>query len=457
MIPQHGQGRGGVHFRVFGFPVRVDPFFLIIVTALGLSTHTTLGGIVAWFVVVFVSVLIHELGHAFAARAVGAEAIGIELQSMGGLTAYRPRRALSRAEQIGVSLAGPFSGFALGTAALLLANVLDVSITNSRDNVLLFDVLWVNFGWGLFNLVPVLPLDGGMVMQNLLPGNEPVRARRAAVLSLVILAVAAAVSISMDFFFGVLYAALLGAFNVSLLMRTREDAPRTGDPGAAVMAAFERLERGDMTVLPALSEFARGAATSQQRTVVKERTVESLVRQGRTPEARSVLNAFPGQTGPSLYALVDTVEGVPHGLAMLDEQLTRSADAATARHAILGRVLTHRAGEVPGLFSALPPAARRADTLREAQYLAHMRGDFRDAALIGEQIVQQMPHSADAWVMYNIACSWARAGEVERALTWLYHAVDAGWDDLRQLSTDHDLAALWNDARFHELRTRLGG
>ena len=170
-----------------------------------------------------------------------------------------------------------------------------------------------------------------------------------------------------------------------------------------------------------------------------------------------MLSSFPGQAGPSLYALVDTVEGVPHGLAMLDEQLSRSGDAATARHAILGRVLTHRAGEVPGLFTALPSAARSVDALREAQYLAHVRGDFRDAAMIGEQIVQQYPQSADPWVMYNTACSWARAGEVERAFGWLTRAVDSGWSDLNQLSTDHDLAALWNDARFHQLRARLGG
>jgi Zn-dependent protease len=456
MVPQYGQSRGGLQFRVFGFPVRVDPFFFFIVVALGFSTHATVGGMVAWFVIVFVSVLIHELGHAFAARAVGAESIGIELQSMGGLTAYRPRRSLSRAEQIGVSLAGPFSGFALGTAALLLANVLDVSTTDSRDNVVLFDVLWVNFGWGLFNLVPVLPLDGGMVMQNLLPGDETVRGRRAAVVSLVILAAAAIVSIAMSFVFGVIYAALLAAFNFSMLARTRGVHPHDV-AGAAAVDAFDRLERGDMTVLPALSQLAREAPTSEQRSVVKARTVESLVRQGRTPEARSVLNAFPGQTGPSLYALVDAVEGVPHGLAMLDEQLSRSADVATARHAILGRVLTHRASEVPGLFTALPPAARSVDALREAQYLAHVRGDFRDAALIGEQIVQQNPQAADAWVMYNTACSWARAGEVERALTWLTYAVDRGWNDLHQLSTDHDLAALWNDSRFHQLRARLGG
>ena len=456
MIPQYGRGRGGIQFRIFRFPVRVDPFFFFIVVALGLSTHTTVGGMVAWFAIVFVSILIHELGHAFAARAVGAESIGIELQSMGGLTAYRPRRPLSRSEQIGVSLAGPFSGFALGTAALLLASVLDVSTTSSRDNVVLFDLLWVNFGWGLFNLVPVLPLDGGMVMQNLLPGDDVVRARRAAIVSLVILGIAAVVSISLSFVFGVIYAALLAVFNFSMLTRTRGVGGRN-EAGAAVVAAFDRLEQGDMTVLPALGELAREAPTSEQRSIVKARTVESLVRQGRTPEARSVLSAFPGQIGPSLYALVDTVEGVPHGLAMLDEQLARSGDAATARHAILGRVLTHRAGEVPQLFTALPPAARSVDALREAQYLAHIRGDFRDAALIGEQIVQQFPQAADAWVMYNTACSWARAAEVERAIAWLTRAVDSGWSDLHQLSTDHDLAALWNDARFHQLRTRLGG
>ena len=440
---------------MFGFPVRVDPFFFIIVVALGFSTHTTFGGMVAWFAVVFVSILIHELGHAFAARAVGSESIGIELQSMGGLTAYRPRRTLTRLEQIGVSLAGPFSGFALGTVALLLAYLLDVSTTRAGDNVVVFDLLWVNFGWGLFNLMPVLPLDGGMVMQNLLPGDENVRGRRAALVSLAILAAAALISIRLDFWFGVIYAGFLGAFNVSLL--SRGQSVRSANEGGDAAVAFERLERGDLTVLPALGELARNAPNSEIRSVVKSRAVESLVRQGRIPEARAVLSSFPGQSGPSLYALVDTVEGVPHGLAMLDEQLSRSADPATARHAILGRVLTHRAGEVPGLFTSLPPNARSLDALREAQYLAHVRGDFRDAAMIGEQIVQQYAQAADAWIMYNTACSWARAGETERAIDWLTRAVDSGWNDLNQLSTDHDLSALWNDARFHQLRVRLGG
>jgi Zn-dependent protease len=457
MLPQYGRTRGGLHFRVFGFPVRVDPFFFFIVLALGFSTHATVGGIVAWFAVVFVSILIHELGHAFAARAVGSDAIGIELQSMGGLTAYRPRRSLSRLEQIGVSLAGPFSGFALGTAALVLAYILDVSTTRSGDNVVLFDLLWVNFGWGLFNLLPVLPLDGGTVMQNLLPGNEVVRGRRAAMVSIVILVVAAAISIRMNFFFGVIYAGLLGAFNIAALSRGSGARVSTGMGADTAAAAFDRLDRGDLTVLPALGEVARNAPTSETRSLVKSRIVESLVRQGRTPEARAVLSSFPGQTGPSLYALVDTVEGMPHGLAMLDEQLSRSADVTTARHAILGRVLTHRASEVPALFTALPPAARSLDALREAQYLAHVRGDHRDAAIIGEQIVQQYPQAADAWIMYNTACSWARAGDVERAFAWLTHAVDSGWSDLNQLSTDHDLSALWNDARFHALRARLGG
>jgi Zn-dependent protease len=456
MLPQYGQRTGGFHFRVFGFPVRVDPMFFFIVLALGFSTHATAGGIVAWFGVVFVSILIHELGHAFAARAVGSESIGIELQSMGGLTAYRPRRALSRLEQIGVSLAGPFSGFALGTAALLLANVLNVSTTHSGDNVVLFDLLWVNFGWGLFNLLPVLPLDGGMVMQNILPGDEMVRARRASLVSVLILMIAAAISIHLGFYFGLIYAGLLAAFNVSMLARGRDvHASSPGNDAAAL--AFDRLDHGDLTVLPVLGQLARDAPTSEQRGVVKSRTVETLVRQGRTAEARSVLNSFPGQTAASLYALVDTVEGAPHGLTMLDEQLSRTADVATARHAILGRVLTNRAGEVPGLFTALPATARSLDVLREAQYLAHIRGDVRDAALIGEQIVQQYPQAADAWVMYNTACSWARAGDVERAFMWLNRAVDSGWSDLSQLSSDHDLATLWNDPRFHQLRARLGG
>jgi hypothetical protein len=90
------------------------------------------------------------------------------------------------------------------------------------------------------------------------------------------------------------------------------------------------------------------------------------------------------------------------------------------------------------------------------QYLAHLRGDFRGAAAIGELQLQQDARR-DPWVLYNTACSWSRAGERDRALMRLGQAVDAGWTDADQLDTDQDLAPLWVSDRFREIRRRLGG
>ena len=203
-------------------------------------------------------------------------------------------------------------------------------------------------------------------------------------------------------------------------------------------------------------QLATEAPDAPTRTAIKTRAVESLVRQGQVGAARDALQVIPGQVSASLYALVDTAAGAPHGLSMLDERLSQSRDMTSARHAVLGRVYTNRGVEVPALFASLPPELRDVGALRDAQYVAHVRGDFLGAAHIGEQVLQLVPVGADTASMFNTACSWARVGDNERALSWLACAIDFGWTDLTQLSTDHDLSTLWSDPRFHALRTRLG-
>src|SRR5690606_34069820 len=68
--------------------------------------------------VAFLSVLVHELGHAFAGRAFGLKA-SITLHMMGGATLFMPGTQLSRGRDILVSAAGPFAGLALGVGSLL--------------------------------------------------------------------------------------------------------------------------------------------------------------------------------------------------------------------------------------------------------------------------------------------------------------------------------------------------
>jgi len=149
-----------LRFSLLGFPVQVQPFFWLTAVLLGASA----GGparIGAWVAVVFVSVLVHELGHATAAHLFGSPA-RIMLYGLGGLTAHRPMSSQWRS--IAVSLAGPFAGFALAAVTFQVAVILPapLGIVETLFQFLLF----VNVGWGVVNLLPVLPLDGGHVARS---------------------------------------------------------------------------------------------------------------------------------------------------------------------------------------------------------------------------------------------------------------------------------------------------
>src|SRR5687768_15450997 len=111
--------RYDLHFNLFGFPVTVHPLFWVVSALLGSAG----GGIVQlliWILAVFVSIIIHELGHALAMRRHGIPS-QIILHFSGGLTVPESLSwggrsanvALSPNQEIFISLAGPFAGFIL--------------------------------------------------------------------------------------------------------------------------------------------------------------------------------------------------------------------------------------------------------------------------------------------------------------------------------------------------------
>ncbi len=159
-----------MQFRLLGFPVHVHPWFFLIVTFLG-AQRGDLTLILVWVVVVFVSILAHELGHATVARAYGLQP-SISLYSMGGMTQFAPGRRLTPAQNIAVSLAGPVAGFLLGGIAFLVS-LRAPAAAPFVVHLVLRDLLWVNFGWGILNLLPILPLDGGNILRSSLHAIRP--------------------------------------------------------------------------------------------------------------------------------------------------------------------------------------------------------------------------------------------------------------------------------------------
>lgn len=151
-------------FRLFGFPVRVHPLFWLGAAILGSSALDR--GIIfllIWMAVVFVSILVHELGHALAYRTFGADS-HIVLYVFGGLAV--PWNAVhGRWRRIVVSLAGPVAGFLL-CGAVYASEQFAPWAENSFPLLYLYLVLIaVNLWWGIFNLLPVMPLDGGRVSE----------------------------------------------------------------------------------------------------------------------------------------------------------------------------------------------------------------------------------------------------------------------------------------------------
>ena len=190
--------RYDLRFSIAGIPVRVHPLFWLISFLFGFSANNILYTFL-WVIAIFASILIHELGHAFAFRRYGLRS-SIVLHFAGGLTIPESvswgsswaNVALSPNQEIFISLAGPFSGFIF--AALLIGGVVaaggsiainwllgfiplptlgGIPIGGVFLNVLVFYLLSVNIFWGLINLVPVYPLDGGNVARYALMQYDP--------------------------------------------------------------------------------------------------------------------------------------------------------------------------------------------------------------------------------------------------------------------------------------------
>jgi Zn-dependent protease len=227
--------RFDLNFSVVGIPVRVHPLFWLIAILFGSSSGSPARWL-GWIIAIFVSITIHELGHALALRRYGQDS-QIILHFAGGLTVPESISwggryasvALTANQQIFVSLAGPFSGFLFAVLLLLISIPLDgviipdlifgfipfpyVLFPSGWEILTSFfmSLLWVNIFWGLINLVPVHPLDGGSVVRHILIQTDPLNGLRTSLWVSVIAGAAMAVagllflqSIYMAILFGLL-------------------------------------------------------------------------------------------------------------------------------------------------------------------------------------------------------------------------------------------------------------
>jgi Zn-dependent protease len=199
MFGEPGPTQGDLHLRLLGMPIRIHPLFWLIAVIFGANS----GGvpeILIWVAAVLISILIHELGHALVIKAFGFHP-WIVLYGMGGLTIHDPAenynsKANTTLGQISISIAGPLAGFLLAAAllaALYMAGFGDrisyeqpfnlrpvwrevISLQDlirgyhepSRLVSFVNDIFFISIFWGLMNLLPIYPLDGGHIVREIL-------------------------------------------------------------------------------------------------------------------------------------------------------------------------------------------------------------------------------------------------------------------------------------------------
>jgi len=277
-----------MELKLGSIPLKIQGSFLLMALLLGLNERDP-ARLAIWVAIVLVSVVIHELGHALMGKAFGLQP-RIELYGMGGMTYFNGGRAeVSTGRSIAISLSGPFAGF-LFAIAVLAAQLAGLRPAHPLARFAVSYLLWVNVAWGIFNLLPMLPLDGGNVLRSGLRAiTKPHGDKIARVIS-----IALAGSLGLWAVFGkqwwVLYlSALFGFQNIQALRQAGQlqvdqalvEAIQQGH------AALDRKEpRAAIGVLqPALAT----AATSELRQVGLRIYVVALFQEAQWPEAMNVI------------------------------------------------------------------------------------------------------------------------------------------------------------------------
>ena len=160
--------------RPFGIPVYVSPYWFLIAGVfifyfssannLASTLHGSTRFVIAtaFVVLLYLCVLLHELSHSLVARGYGLQVRRILLYPLGGVSELEqepptPGRAFV------VSAAGPALSLALAAGCYGLTHV--ISPANTIAYTLVSLLGWANFVLGIFNLLPGLPLDGGLMLR----------------------------------------------------------------------------------------------------------------------------------------------------------------------------------------------------------------------------------------------------------------------------------------------------
>ena len=288
---------GLVLARPFGIPVIISPYWFVIAgvfifiyandlvvvpgsrggaaTDLAGTLHGSARYLVAaaFVLLLYASVLLHELGHSLTARGYGLPVRRIVLYPLAGISEIGERP--SPGKEFVVSAAGPGTSLALAAVGYCLSHFVAHSTV---AGTMILELLWANLIVGLFNLLPGLPLDGGVMLRAVIwkitgkPSQSTITAAwigRGLAVALVVVPIAAAMSAhkSGEYMMTELWLVVIAAFMWAGATQSIR-ATRFRDRVPTVQARRLARKAISVTAKTPLAEAIRRAEESQARAVV---------------------------------------------------------------------------------------------------------------------------------------------------------------------------------------------
>lgn len=153
-----------IRFTLFGIPVEIQPWFWVTLAffggALRASKPEQILAVLLFVLAGFISILVHEFGHALTGRR-HSRSTSITLHAFGGYATF-PGARLTRGQDLLVTAAGPAIQIALGGLAFLVLKY--APLPSPMVKLFVANLALVSIFWAILNLIPVIPLDGGRLM-----------------------------------------------------------------------------------------------------------------------------------------------------------------------------------------------------------------------------------------------------------------------------------------------------
>lgn len=137
----------------------LDAIFLVVIVIMFYGSGASLDQLMMILLALVLTILLHELGHALVAMAVGMYGVSITITGLGGLCSYTGERRPK--QELLISAAGPATNLML--AALSWTVINQGGVGEETLNFLLSYFFLFNLVLGIFNSLPIFPLDGGQM------------------------------------------------------------------------------------------------------------------------------------------------------------------------------------------------------------------------------------------------------------------------------------------------------